>query len=277
MLYLSKIATELNLTLKIATELEFYITKLLEDKEENAFIAKLIYNLTKNNLKIWEVAKEVAPAQYEVALQPDEVILAIENYKLLKNIITKTSQEFNTAALFEAKPFNNLPGCGLHIHIGIYDMQGNSQLNRVGEFANKTGESQTMLYAIGGLCETMIKNFSKFAPSEKSYERFNSKRNEISQDLNPMTAHNNAPTNVSWGGNNRTTAIRIPASTINENMRHIEHRVAGADANIEDVIEAILEGIYFGIKNQINPPEKIYGNAYDKQYSFLTPFPSYKA
>ena len=84
MLYLNKIATELNLTLKIATELEFYITKLLEDKEENAFIAKLIYNLTKNNLKIWEVAtgKELrtltghSDIVFSVAYSPDGRYLA---------------------------------------------------------------------------------------------------------------------------------------------------------------------------------------------------------
>jgi glutamine synthetase len=275
MQYLNKIENELNLRLKIATELEFYVTKTLDDKLENAFIAKLVYNLTKNNLKIWEVGKEVAPAQYEVALQPDEVNNAIADYKTLKSTISKTASEYDCEAIFEAKPYKNLPGCGLHIHIGIYDLDGNALLNRVGEFANRTGESETMLNAIGGLCETMIKNFSKFAPNEKSYDRFNARRNEISSEVNPMAAHNGAPVNVSWGGNNRTTAIRIPVSTSNENMRHIEHRVAGADAVIEDVVEAILEGIYTGIKNKITPPEKIHGNAYDKQYNFLTPFPSF--
>ena len=73
-----------------------------------------------------------------------------------------------------------------------------------------------------------------------------------------------SPINISWGYDNRTTAIRIPKSE-NENRR-IEFRVPPANINPDIVILKVLEAIKYGIENRLNPPEPIYGNAFDKQY-----------
>ncbi len=272
-MYSDKIFKEFGLKVKVAGEIEFYLTSQLSDPDEDEFLSTLFSDLAKNKIKIWNIQKEVAPNQYEVALQPTEPKQSIKEIEQLKNIISKTAKIFKTEAIFKAKPFENLPGCGLHIHIGVKDTNENSVLERVGAFANRESESEVMLNIIGGLCSTMLKNFIYFAPNEESYKRFSAQRNDIANEENKLATYNNAPVNVSWGGNNRTTAIRIPVSTYDETTRHIEHRVAGADANPEQVINAILEGIYIGLKEKIIPPEKIYGNAFDDQYNFLVPFP----
>lgn len=264
---------EFGLTVKLAGEIEFYVESHLTPQQENDFLAKLLFALTSAGIKVWNIGKEVAPSQYEVALQPNTPEVAANQITQLKDIVEKNLPTGHKA-LFEAKPFLNLPGCGLHIHIGIYDKTGNSVLGRPGDFGKREEESEVMLNIIGGLCETILPNFTKFAPNEGSYKRFEGPKNKIEDEsINPLATYNNTPLNVSWGGNNRTTAIRIPVSTYDETTRHIEHRVAGADANPEEVIEAILEGIYFGLKNKCTPPQKIHGNAFDTQYNFLKPFP----
>lgn len=58
------------------------------------------------------------------------------------------------------------------------------------------------------------------------------------------------------GGNNRTTAIRIPTSTIDSQTRHIEHRIPGADSDPYLVISAILAGVHYGLKNKIGLVQK---------------------
>ncbi len=273
------ILKEFNLQIKVAGEIEFYVTPHLSDSEENEFLAKLLFNLTAQNIKIWNIQKEVAPSQYEVALQPTEPEIAITQIIKLKEVIQHTLVSLNSrhstfTALFKAKPYENLPGSGLHIHIGVNDKECNSALGRPGDFGNREDESELMKNIIGGLCETMLPNFAIFAPDEDSYKRFEFPKNKIADSsINPLATYNNVPMNVSWGGNNRTTAIRIPVSTYDETQRHIEHRVAGADANPEHVINAILEGIYYGLKHKPTPPPKIYGNAFDEQYNFLKPFP----
>ena len=152
-----KIFQEYGLRLKIAGEIEFYIEPpLVSEERENEFQERLLGKLAEAGLMLWSFQNEVAPNQYEVALQPREADVAIRELNELKNIISDTLKEFDAAALFKAKPYENLPGCGLHIHIGIDDANGDSVLHRTGEFGNRDGESVVMLHAIGGLCATML-------------------------------------------------------------------------------------------------------------------------
>ena len=74
-----------------------------------------------------------------------------------------------------------------------------------------------------------------------------------------------APINISWGGNNRTTAIRVPDSK--PEFRRIELRVPSANASLEKVIAFILIGALHGLKNENLYYERIYGNAFDEQYA----------
>ena len=87
-----------------------------------------------------------------------------------------------------------------------------------------------------------------FAPYLNSYER-----------LIPNT---HAPTGVCWGYDNRTSALRIPAS--HPEARRIEHRVAGGDINPYLLLSVILGAALYGIKTEMNPPHPIEGNSYEK-------------
>ena len=63
--------------------------------------------------------------------------------------------------------------------------------------------------------------------------------------------------------------MRIPHS--NEANTRIEHRVAGADANIYLVTAAVLAGVLHGLENSFDPGPPITGNAYE-QTEVRTPF-----
>tara|TARA_R110002095_G_scaffold16618_4_gene19875 strand:- start:1625 stop:2017 length:393 start_codon:yes stop_codon:yes gene_type:complete len=65
-----------------------------------------------------------------------------------------------------------------------------------------------------------------------------------------------------WGIDNRTVAVRIPAS--NDAAKRIEHRVSGADANPYLVVAAVLAGIHHGMTNKIKPVPITDGNAFDQ-------------
>ncbi|WSH68420.1 hypothetical protein U8Q05_30820 (plasmid) [Rhizobium ruizarguesonis] len=76
-----------------------------------------------------------------------------------------------------------------------------------------------------------------FAPNLNSWRRFS--RNSY------------APTAPTWGRNNRSVAIRVPAG--NPANRHLEHRSPGVDANPYLVAATVLAGMYEGIENRIEP------------------------
>ncbi|HXV25314.1 MAG TPA: glutamine synthetase, partial [Alphaproteobacteria bacterium] len=85
-----------------------------------------------------------------------------------------------------------------------------------------------------------------FAPNANSYRRFRE--------------GSYAPTAPLWGYNNRTTAIRIPAGP--GKARRIEHRVAGADANVHLATAAVLAGIHYGLTQRLDPGPPVEGNGY---------------
>jgi glutamine synthetase len=68
---------------------------------------------------------------------------------------------------------------------------------------------------MGGLIATMGESMLVFAPHANSWRRF--------------AAQSYAPVAPTWGVNNRSVALRIPAGDIR--ARRIEHRPAGVDAN----------------------------------------------
>jgi glutamine synthetase len=218
-------------------ELEFYLP---EANYENSITNELDESCT--------LTKEQGNNQYEIQFRARNDPLALcEDIERIKSLLTT-----KYSADFRAKPFAGDYGSSLHIHCSFYDDNGKNLMSKVGD-----EESLFTLHIIGGLCSIMHESMVIFAPNEDSYLRFSS------------NIHDN-PTNVSWGGNNRTTAIRIPPSiglAAEDHNRRIEHRVAGADADPFLVIAAILVGIHYGIQNSVTPPERIYGIASDSKYN----------
>jgi glutamine synthetase len=103
-----------------------------------------------------------------------------------------------------------------------------------------------MKHAVAGCLNAMHDSALIFAPHQNSYER--------------LVPGKHAPTSVSWGYENRTSAIRIPAGS--PSARRIEHRVAGGDVNPYLMLAAILGAALDGIENQMEPASPIVGNAY---------------
>ena len=69
------------------------------------------------------------------------------------------------------------------------------------------------------------------------------------------------PVAPTWGINNRSVSLRIPAGAAAS--RHVEHRVSGADANPYLVAATVLAGIRQGIESRLDPGSPITGNGYE--------------
>ena len=73
-----------------------------------------------------------------------------------------------------------------------------------------------------------------------------------------------APTDASWGIENRTCALRaIPGSV---KSQRVEYRVGPADANPYLALAAALATGLWGIENEIEPTDMVSGNAYEKTF-----------
>lgn len=237
-----KLQADFGLTPVIASEIEFYFHG---SEPDEGFWAGLMHACIQHDIPILKHDKERGKAQYEVAFQPSNTLICADKTRLFTDIATHFSSQNALKIDFSAKPFADEPGSGLHIHIHLENSDGKNVY-----FKNDEVISDELKFSIGGLLDQLPASMPIFAPHESSYARF--------------TEKSNAPLTVSWGANNRTVAIRLPDST-HDNKR-IEHRVAGADADPEAVITAILTGIHHGLSNKICPPPQIYGDASLEMY-----------
>jgi glutamine synthetase len=78
-----------------------------------------------------------------------------------------------------------------------------------------------------------------------------------------------APVAPTWGINNRSVSLRVPAGAAAS--RHIEHRVCGADANPYLAAAAVLAGVRLGIEQQLDPGEPVTGNGYAQRSTAVLP------
>jgi len=184
---------------------------------------------------------EYAPGQYEVNLShlPDP-IRASDHAVMLKRIVKRAANSLGMEATFMAKPYPEQSGSGMHVHVSLLDGEGRNV------FAGQDETGTEMLrWAAGGLMATMSEVMALLAPNANSYRRFQP------DSFVPL-----APT---WGVNNRTVAIRVPAGDLE--ATRVEHRVAGADANPYLVMAAVLAGVHHGITKKIDPGAPVIGNA----------------
>jgi glutamine synthetase len=229
----------------IATEIEFYLIGS-HGRDIDVFWYEVNAVCQSAGIEVFKIEKERGLEQYEAALSPmRDVSHIINDTDHLKIILTQLAQQHNMRVDFAAKPLENEPGSGLHIHVHIEDLAGKNLYTKL-----DAEMSAPLSHSIGGLLARMQGDMLIFAPTEASRKRF--------------VAGSNAPMTVSWGANNRTCAVRLPDT--GSSYKHIEHRVAGADADAKAVIDAILDAIRFGMENQIPAPEQIYGDASLEMY-----------
>jgi glutamine synthetase len=223
---------------RLATPGQVYGLDQLDERE--AFLSRLGEFCAAQNLPAKSAISEYAPDQFEVNLGhlPDPV-RAADHAFMLKRAVRAAARAEGLLATFMAKPLPRQAASGMHVHVSLTDEDG----------ANLFAHDQPALgHAIAGLQATMAEAMLLYAPNANSYRR-----------LRPLSY---APTAPTWGHNNRTVALRIPAG--DAAARRIEHRVAGADANPYLVLAAVLAGIHHGLSEELAPDAPITGNAYAK-------------
>jgi glutamine synthetase len=187
---------------------------------------------------------EYAPGQYELTLHyRKDVLQAADDLILLKRLVRMQARRHGVTACFMAKPIEKYAGSGMHFHVSMQDSAGRNIFAE-----EKQGEwNAAILNAIGGLASTMPETMLVFAPHANSWRRF------VAQSYAPL-----APT---WGVNNRSVALRIPAGDAKN--RRIEHRPSGVDANPYLVAATVLAAIAKGLDEKIDPGAETTGNGYE--------------
>ncbi|MBR9879465.1 MAG: glutamine synthetase [Gammaproteobacteria bacterium] len=188
---------------------------------------------------------ETGPGVLEAAIGVDEALAAGDKAALFKTFTKVWAQRRGLMATFMAKWSPDYPGQSGHIHLSMKHLES-------GESAFYDADAEHSMSAIqrhfvAGQQRLMPEFLAMFAPTINSYTR-----------LIPGFW---APTDATWGVENRTTALRvIPGSA---KSQRVEYRLGSADANPYLALAAAIGAGLYGIEQGLEPDTAVTGNAYE--------------
>ncbi|RZA02560.1 MAG: glutamine synthetase [Sphingobacteriaceae bacterium] len=218
---------------------------ILRTSQHYDFYNDLFNLLGQFNIPLEGLHTETGPGVYEAAIIHDHIIAAADKAVLLKTAVKEIAYKHGIMASFMAKWNPNLPGCSGHVHQSLWNKDQSENL-----FYNKADEnkmSDLMKHYIAGQLYCLPHILPMYAPTINSYKR--------------LVDGAWAPTTITWGIENRTTALRVINSK-RDNIR-VETRIPGSDTNPYLALAASLASGLYGIKNKLalNIPATV-GNGY---------------
>jgi glutamine synthetase len=192
--------------------------------------------------------EETGPGVLEAAIAVDGAVEAADKGALFKTFVKVQAQRRNRMATFMAKWSPDLPGQSGHIHVSLRTPAGKPVFH---DANGAHGMSGAMQQFVAGQHALMPEWLGLVASTVNSYSR--------------LVPGFWAPTNATWGVENRTCALRvIPGS---EKSQRVEYRIAAADANPYLALAAAIGSGLYGIENQLELGKPVQGNAYDQKLS----------
>src|SRR6195952_189610 len=218
---------------------------ILRTSENSSFYYDLFNLLMQFNIPLEGLHTETGPGVYEAAILHDHIIEAADRAVLLKTAVKEIAYKHGIIATFMAKWNENLPGCGGHVHQSLWNKDKSENLFHDANDANKM--SQLHKHYLAGQLHCLPYILPMYAPTINSYKR--------------LVEGAWAPTTLTWGIDNRTTALRaLPGSA---SSTRLETRVVGADSNPYLAMAACLASGLYGIKNKLRLDTKASnGNGY---------------
>ena len=220
---------------------------VIRNSVHSDFYTDLLDTCLHMDMEIEGLHEETGPGVIEAALGVSECLAAADKAAMFKTFTKIMAQKVGLMATFMAKCSPDWPGQSGHIHMSLRDKKDKSVFFDPKKDGNM---SDRMRHFIGGQQMLMPDVLAMIAPTVNSYTR-----------LIPGFW---APTEASWGIDNRTTALRaIPGS---DKSQRVEYRIAAADANPYLALAAAVGSGLWGIENKIEPEAPVVGSAYDKTF-----------
>lgn len=206
---------------------------ILRTSQQSDFYYALYNGLMNIDVPLEGLHTETGPGVYEAAILHDEVLHAADKAVLFKNAVKEIASIHGIMASFMAKWSEKLPGCSGHLHQSLWDKTKTSNLFYDAADANKM--SELFKHYLAGQLYCLPHVVPMYAPTINSYKR--------------LVEGAWAPTNINWGLDNRTTALRVLNTT--EHYTRLETRIPGADSNPYLAMAAALASGLYGIKNKL--------------------------
>lgn len=206
---------------------------ILRPSMNSAYFNDLFDLLEKFRVPLEGLHTETGPGVYEACTQPNLVLEAADQATLFKTGVKEIAYRHGIIASFMAKWNMHLPGCSGHVHQSLWDKK--NEKNLFVDAGDKDGMSDLMKSYLAGQLKCLPYIMPMYAPTVNSYKR--------------LVEGAWAPTTVTWGMDNRTTALRV--LNVTPKLTRLETRIPGSDTNPFLAMAASLASGLYGIKHNL--------------------------
>lgn len=203
------------------------------------FIQEFVYSLDAMGVKTEQISSEYGPGQLEINLKYAQALKATDHQVTFAQVFKQIARNKGMIGTLMPKPFQNLAGSGLHVHISLYDESGE---NLFEDITDQRGLdiSEKAYHFIGGLLKHGASLIAIGAPSINSYKR--------------MQPGSWAPAHICYGAGNRSVLVRVPEK---RRARRFEYRGADGTCNPYLLATCLVAAGLDGIQKRIDPGEPV--------------------
>jgi glutamine synthetase len=255
-------ARALGFEFKIGIELEYFLVRRREDGSIEVadpldnlsqpcydmraltrnldFVRDVARNITALGWNNYATDHEDANGQFEQNFDFDDALTTCDRAIFFRYMVESMAQERGLIATFMPKPFAHLTGNGCHFHISLWKRGRNVFEVDPRKDPRGLGLSPLAYSFLGGLKAHAKAYIALSAPTVTSYKRL---------VIGSRSGSAWAPVYISYGFNNRTQMLRIPAAG------RIEDRTVDGSCNPYLAATAILAAGLDGIERGLEPGE----------------------
>jgi glutamine synthetase len=175
------------------------------------------------------VAPEFGPGQYEINIAHQPPLKAADDLMTVKEELRALARAAGFIATFMPKLSADLPGSGLHVHLGVMSSDGRNAMRGDGPL----GLSPLGTSFVAGLLKHAPGLSGLAAPTVNSYKR--------------LLPGSWAPSHICYGASNRAVLVRVPDS----GDKHVEFRAGDGTGNpyltLIGLLASGLDGVEHGL------------------------------
>ncbi|QBS39287.1 glutamine synthetase family protein [Nocardia sp. CS682] len=208
------------------------------------FLDDVCQTLLSADVEVEACGAEYAPGQVEINLTPSDPLTAADGLLFFRYAVKQLAPRHGFRATFMAKPFGDLSGSGLHIHQSMWRKEKDNAFWDAGTLSS-IGHNY-----VAGLLKYAAELQLVSVPTPNGYKR--------------VADHSFAPTNLSWGLDNRCAAVRVLVR--DAGGTRVETRIAAADANPYLLAAAQLTAGLAGVTEDLKPPPPAANSYVSQEY-----------
>ena len=213
------------------------------------FVTEVARHVNTLGWDIYATDHEDANGQFEQNFQYDDALVTCDRAIFFRYMVESLAQERGLIATFMPKPFGHLTGNGCHFHMSLWEGDRPLLHRDPEDDPRGLGLSQAGYHFIGGLMAHAKAYIAVTAPIVNSYKRL--------RVGDPRSGATWAPVYVSYGYNNRTQMLRVPAPG------RVEDRTVDGACNPYLGAAVLLAAGLDGIERELDPGDPNSLNLYE--------------